>query len=109
MPATLVTIPFSHFCEKARWALELCGVPYEEDGHLPMFHYVAARRAGALRRLFELGTDLQQRARNQPHAVGQPDDGEGDPQADVAALGNAVFVMKAGKVYRSNAGKEALH
>ena len=34
---------------------------------------------------------------------------EGDPLANVAALGNAVFVMKAGKVYRSNAGKEALH
>ena len=34
---------------------------------------------------------------------------EGDPLADVAALGNAVFVMKAGKVYRSNPGKDVLH
>jgi imidazolonepropionase-like amidohydrolase len=34
---------------------------------------------------------------------------EGDPLADVAALGNAVFVMKAGKVYRSNSGKDVLH
>jgi glutathione S-transferase len=45
----LITIPFSHFCEKARWALEVCGVPYEEDGHLPVFHYVATMRAGAKR------------------------------------------------------------
>jgi len=34
---------------------------------------------------------------------------EGDPLADVAALGNAVFVMKAGKVYRPFSGKDALH
>ena len=49
MTAKLVTIPFSHYCEKARWALERCGVPYEEDGHLPLFHYLANRRAGASR------------------------------------------------------------
>jgi len=39
--ARLITIPFSHYCEKARWALDLCGVPYREDGHLPLFHYLA--------------------------------------------------------------------
>jgi glutathione S-transferase len=41
--AKLITIPFSHYCEKARWALDACRVAYEEDGHLPLFHYVAAR------------------------------------------------------------------
>lgn len=41
MSARLITIPFSHYCEKARWALERCGIPYEEDGHLPLFHYLA--------------------------------------------------------------------
>lgn len=41
--AKLITIPFSHYCEKARWALDACGVAYEEDGHLPLFHYVAVR------------------------------------------------------------------
>jgi glutathione S-transferase len=49
MTAVLVTIPFSHFCEKARWALERCGVEFSEDGHLPLFHYRAARRAGGRR------------------------------------------------------------
>lgn len=44
--ATLVTIPFSHFCEKARWALDRAGVAYVEDGHLPIFHYRAVKRAG---------------------------------------------------------------
>lgn len=41
--AKLITIPFSHYCEKARWALDACRVAYDEDGHLPLFHYVAVR------------------------------------------------------------------
>jgi glutathione S-transferase len=43
----LITIRISHYCEKARWALDRCGIPYEEDGHLPVFHYFACYRAGA--------------------------------------------------------------
>ncbi len=46
MAARLVTIPFSHYCEKARWALEACGVAYREEGHLPMFHVMPVKLAG---------------------------------------------------------------
>ncbi len=46
MATRLITIPFSHYCEKARWALDRCDLPYTEDGHLPLFHYVPARRVG---------------------------------------------------------------
>lgn len=49
MTTKLITIPFSHFCEKARWALDRAGVSYVEEGHLPVFHYVATYRAGAKR------------------------------------------------------------
>jgi glutathione S-transferase len=49
MATRLITIPFSHFCEKARWALDRVGIPYDEDGHLPLFHYLPARRAGGSR------------------------------------------------------------
>jgi glutathione S-transferase len=42
----LITIPISHFCEKARWALERAGIPYRERAHLQVFHRVAVRRAG---------------------------------------------------------------
>jgi glutathione S-transferase len=42
----LVTIPISHYCEKARWALDRAGVRYEERRHLPALHRVAVRRAG---------------------------------------------------------------
>ena len=42
----LVTIPISHFCEKARWALERAALPYNEERHVQGVHRVAARRAG---------------------------------------------------------------
>ena len=46
MTTKLITIPFSHYCEKARWALDRVGVTYEERGHLPLFHYLDSYRAG---------------------------------------------------------------
>ena len=42
----LVTIPISHFCEKARWALDRAGVDYVEQRHIQLVHVVAAKRAG---------------------------------------------------------------
>lgn len=37
----LITIPFSHYCEKARWALDLSGQPYQEQGYFPGAHLAA--------------------------------------------------------------------
>lgn len=34
----LYQFPFSHFCEKARWALDYKGVPYRAVNFLPGFH-----------------------------------------------------------------------
>jgi glutathione S-transferase len=42
----LVTIPISHYCEKARWALDRAGVPYVEQPHVQAIHRFATRRAG---------------------------------------------------------------
>jgi glutathione S-transferase len=42
----LITIPISHYCEKARWALERAGLAYHEERHVQGIHRVAARRAG---------------------------------------------------------------
>ncbi len=36
----LLTIPISHYCEKARWALDRLGLPYIEERHLQVFHYM---------------------------------------------------------------------
>ena len=46
MGARLITIPISHFCEKARWALDRAGVDYVERPHLQFIHIAAARLAG---------------------------------------------------------------
>jgi len=43
--ATFVTIRLSHYCEKARWALDRASVPYHEESHVPLLSRFAARRA----------------------------------------------------------------
>ncbi|HEX3911549.1 MAG TPA: glutathione S-transferase family protein [Solirubrobacteraceae bacterium] len=42
----LITIPISHYCEKARWSLQRAGIAYEERPHIQGIHRIAARRAG---------------------------------------------------------------
>ena len=42
----LITIPISHYCEKARWALDHAELPYREERHIQGIHRLAARRAG---------------------------------------------------------------
>jgi glutathione S-transferase len=57
MAARLVTIPISHFCEKARWALDRARVEYVEHPHLQVVHMAAARLAGGGRTVPVLVTD----------------------------------------------------
>jgi glutathione S-transferase len=35
----LITIPFSHYNEKARWALQRFGVPFRERAYMPVLHF----------------------------------------------------------------------
>jgi len=42
----LITIPISHYCEKARWALDRAGIGYEERAHLQVVHWIPVSRAG---------------------------------------------------------------
>lgn len=42
----LITIPPSHYCEKARWALDYANIPYREERHPPLFHLRATKLAG---------------------------------------------------------------
>jgi glutathione S-transferase len=42
----LLTIPISHYCEKARWSLERAELAYREERHVQGVHRIAARRAG---------------------------------------------------------------
>jgi glutathione S-transferase len=43
----LVTFGRSHFCEKARWALDWHGIAYNEIGWPPGLHIILAKRCGA--------------------------------------------------------------
>ncbi len=45
-PYRLITIPPSHYCEKARWGLEKSGIAYREERHPPLLHRVATKLAG---------------------------------------------------------------
>jgi glutathione S-transferase len=44
--AILITIPLSHYCEKARWALDRIALPYREEPHAPLLHRLATWRNG---------------------------------------------------------------
>src|SRR5437879_5823183 len=46
MTPRLLTIPFSHYCEKARWAADHHGVVYREEKYLPGVHVAPVRRTG---------------------------------------------------------------
>lgn len=47
MSLRLITMPPSHFSEKARWALDLSGLQYVEERHAPLFHRFALKKVGA--------------------------------------------------------------
>jgi glutathione S-transferase len=60
--ALFVTIPFSHYCEKARWAMDRVGFLYHEGTHLPGFHILAnaLRGSGAAVPYFKIGSFVVQ-------------------------------------------------
>jgi glutathione S-transferase len=37
----LITIAYSHCCEKARWGLDRARLPYVEKGYAPVIHRLA--------------------------------------------------------------------
>jgi glutathione S-transferase len=91
----LITIPISHYCEKARWALERAGIDYEERAHLQVLHWFPVTRAGGKKtapvlvwgdRVFTDSADIVEEA----SAKGPPDRSlfPGDPAAgaEVRAL-----------------------
>ena len=47
MTPRLITIPMSHYCEKARWALDRAGIAYVEEPQAPLLSRLRTLRAGA--------------------------------------------------------------
>jgi glutathione S-transferase len=82
---TLITIPISHYCEKARWALDWAGIAYQERPHLQIIHWVPVKRAGGGKtapvlvwgdRVFTDSADIieEASARAEPYRTLFPDD-----------------------------------
>ena len=44
--AILITMPHSHYAEKARWALDWLAMPYREEPHVPLLHRLPTTRNG---------------------------------------------------------------
>lgn len=42
----LIAFAVSHYCEKARWALERLSIPFIEEPHVPGFHWLFTRPTG---------------------------------------------------------------
>ncbi|HEY9642009.1 MAG TPA: glutathione S-transferase family protein [Coleofasciculaceae cyanobacterium] len=42
----LIAFAVSHYCEKARWALERLNIPFIEERHVPGFHWLFTRSNG---------------------------------------------------------------
>ena len=42
----LIAFAVSHYCEKARWALERLNIPFIEERHVPGFHWLITRPNG---------------------------------------------------------------
>lgn len=40
VPTRLIAFAVSHYCEKARWALERLSIPFIEERHVPGFHWL---------------------------------------------------------------------
>jgi len=53
----LITLGPSHYCEKARWALERARIPFAEEPHAPLFHMLATYGRGGKRTVPVLVTD----------------------------------------------------
>jgi glutathione S-transferase len=45
VPASLITIPLSHYCEKARWGLDWVHLSYREEPHAPLLSRLATKRS----------------------------------------------------------------
>ncbi len=76
-PLRLITVRFSHYCEKARWALDRANLAYREESHVPLLSWPATFRAGGGRtvpvlvtpgRVLRDSTDILRWVDGQSHA-----------------------------------------
>ncbi len=103
----LLTIPISHYCEKARWALDRARVPYREERHVQGVHIIHAARAARSRTLPILLTADGTRLTDSAAIVRWCDGGLAEPDRllPTGAAGEEAATLEAG--YDAGLGVEA--
>ena len=85
----LITMGVSHFCEKARWALQRYGMPFTEEVHAPGAHRLAVKAAGGR------GSVPCLRLPRPPAAAGgAPSSGSAQQQAAPACIDESTPILR---------------
>jgi len=84
----LITFGISHFCEKARWALDWHGIPYEEIGWPPGWHLVLAKRCGAKAGTLPIVLDRETVIQGSDAIIDWAENKDTDPGRSLAPRGN---------------------
>jgi glutathione S-transferase len=86
--ARLITFGISHYCERARWALDWHGIPYEEIGWPPGWHLVMAKRCGAKATTLPIVLDGETVIQDSGVIIDWAESRAEDPTRSLAARGN---------------------
>lgn len=84
----LITFGLSHFCEKARWALDWHSIPYEEIGWPPGWHLVLAKRCGARATTLPIILDGETVIQGSGAIIDWAESRGNDPRRSLAPCGN---------------------
>jgi glutathione S-transferase len=84
----LITFGVSHFCEKARWALDWHGISYEEIGWPPGLHVMLARRCGAKDSTLPIVLDGETIIQGSGSIIDWTERTDKDPKRSLAPRGN---------------------
>lgn len=95
-PGRLTTIPFSHYCGRARWALERAGIAFREDPHAPLVQILVARRRAGGRTVpvWEHGSEVLQESGDILRWADRqlPEDRRLEPQGEAARTEQLPFI-----------------
>jgi glutathione S-transferase len=85
----LITFGSSHYCEKARWALDWHDIPCREVGWPPGLHQVLAKRCGAKASLLPILLDGEAVIQGSVAIIDWAESKTNDPIRSLAPRGNS--------------------
>lgn len=90
----LITFAASHFCEKARWALDWHGISYDEVGWPPGLHQILAKRCGAKHSTVPILLDADEVIQGSGNIVDWADMKDGNQDRSLTPKANSAEVME---------------